>query len=287
LGNARTALLGSLQMRAQQGTFLLRIEDLDPDRSRPEYTQSLLADLAYLGLTWDSPPVFQSQRVQAYLEALHQLEKEEKVYPCFCSRAEIARAASAPHEDEGPRYPGTCAELTSLHRAERARTRAPSWRFRVPPGLTSFEDLACGHVTQDVAAKVGDFVLFRADGVASYQLAVVVDDIAHRMTHVLRGDDLLSSTPRQLLLYEALGAAPPAFAHVPLLKGEEGERLAKRRGGTTLQEFRERGVPARLLLAWLARSVGLEGPAPEHFRLDHLLPRPPEGAWHDLESLLA
>jgi glutamyl-tRNA synthetase len=264
LGNARSALLGWLQARAAGGQFLLRIEDLDRARCRPQYVEALLKDMEWLGLTWDGPLLFQSARDEVYRDALAQLEKEDLVYPCFCTRAEIARAASAPHglSEEGPRYPGTCARLSLAERSERARTRPPAYRFRAPLGQVHFVDGLQGPYTQDVAEVVGDFVVRRNDGVASYQLAVVVDDAATAITHVLRGDDLLSSTPRQLQLYSALRLKAPGFFHVPLVLGEDGKRLAKREGAFALAELRERGLPAERVLGVLAAWSGLGDGSP-------------------------
>jgi glutamyl-tRNA synthetase len=259
LGNIRSALLGWLQARAAGGAFLLRIEDLDRARCKPQHVDDLLRDLEWLGLTWDEPPLFQSQRDDVYRDALARLEREGRVYPCFCTRAEIARAASAPHglSEEGPRYPGICARLTAEQAAERARTRAPAYRFRARPGQVRFVDGLLGPYSQDVEAVVGDFVVRRNDGVASYQLAVVVDDAASRITHVLRGDDLLTSTPRQLQLYDALALPAPAFLHVPLVLGVDGKRLAKREGAFALAELRERGLPPERVLGLLAAWSGL------------------------------
>ncbi|HZI13452.1 MAG TPA: tRNA glutamyl-Q(34) synthetase GluQRS [Myxococcus sp.] len=264
LGNIRSALLGWLQARAAGGRFLLRIEDLDRARCKPQHVDDLLRDLEWLGLTWDETPLFQSQRDGVYREALEKLEREGLVYPCFCTRGEIARAASAPHglSEEGPRYPGTCAHLTAAQAAERARTRAPAYRFRVRPGEVRFLDGLLGSYAQDVEAVVGDFVVRRNDGVASYQLAVVVDDAASGITHVLRGDDLLTSTPRQLQLYAALGLAAPAFLHVPLVLGEDGKRLAKRDGAFALAELRERGLATERVLGLLAHWSGLGDGSP-------------------------
>ncbi|WP_044889341.1 tRNA glutamyl-Q(34) synthetase GluQRS [Myxococcus hansupus] len=264
LGNIRSALLGWLQARAVGGRFLLRIEDLDRARCKPQYVEDLLRDLAWLGLDWDETALFQSQRDDVYRDAQARLEREDLVYPCFCTRAEIARAASAPHglSDEGPRYPGTCARLTREQISERARTRAPAYRFRARPGEVRFEDGLQGPYAQDVDVVVGDFVVRRNDGVASYQLAVVVDDAATDITHVLRGDDLLSSTPRQLQLYAALGLRAPDFLHVPLVLGEDGKRLAKREGAFALAELRERGVPPERVLGLLASWSGLGDGAP-------------------------
>ncbi len=283
LGNIRSALLGWLQARAAGGRFLLRIEDLDRQRCRPQHVEDLYRDLEWLGLTWDEPPLVQSERDEVYREALASLEREGLVYPCFCTRQEIARAASAPHglSEEGPRYPGTCARLTAMEIVERARTRRPAYRFRTPPGEVRFVDGLHGPTVQDVATVVGDFVVRRNDGVASYQLAVVVDDAASAITHVLRGDDLLTSTPRQLQLYAALGQRAPAFFHVPLVMNEEGKRLAKREGAFALAELRERGVPRERVLGLLASWSGLGDGGPvtleelvRCFRTE-LLPREP------------
>jgi glutamyl-tRNA synthetase len=283
LGNARSALLGWLQARAAGGRFLLRIEDLDRARCKPAFLEDLYRDLAWLGLDWDEPPLVQSQREEVYREALERLRRAGRVYPCFCTRAEIARAASAPHglSDEGPRYPGTCAALPPEQQEERARSRPPALRFRPPPGEWCFEDGLHGRECQDVEAVVGDFVVRRNDGVASYQLAVVVDDAASGITDVLRGDDLLSSTPRQLQLYEALGYTAPRFWHVPLVLGEDGKRLAKREGAFAIAELRERGLAVERVLGLLAAWSGLGDGTPttreeliQRFRPERL-PREP------------
>jgi glutamyl-tRNA synthetase len=259
------------------------VEDLDRARCRPQFLDDLMRDLEWLGLTWDEPPLFQSVRDEVYREALERLERLGRVYPCFCTRAEIARAASAPHglSEEGPRYPGTCAGLSPSEIAERARTRTPAYRFRTQPGEVRFVDGLQGPYSQDVATVVGDFVVRRNDGVASYQLAVVVDDAASRITHVLRGDDLISSTPRQLQLYAALGLPAPEFSHVPLVLGEDGKRLAKREGAFALAELRERGLPAERVLGLLAAWSGLGDGSPialeelvQRFRPE-VLPRAP------------
>jgi glutamyl-tRNA synthetase len=259
LGNIRSALLGWLQARAHGGAFLLRIEDLDRARCKPQFVDDLFRDLEYLGLTWDETPLYQSQRDEAYAEALDALAKAGRIYPCFCSRAEILRAASAPHglSEEGPRYPGTCAHLPAEAAAERGRERSFALRFRPRPGVTEFVDLLHGAYAQNVEAVVGDFVVRRNDGVASYQLAVVVDDAHSHITHVLRGDDLLSSTPRQLQLFSALGRGAPQYAHVPLLLGTDGKRLAKRAGAFAVTELREAGVPAEKVVGLLALWSGL------------------------------
>ncbi len=258
LGNARSALLGFLQAKSAGGEFLLRVEDLDAGRCRPEHTQTLREDLAYLGLSFDGELWFQSARAAFYDAALESLRTRELVYECFCTRAEVARAASAPHgpSDEGPVYPGSCRALSERERSEKRAARKPSWRFRVAAGLVSFEDGLHGRYAQDVEREVGDFVVRRHDGVASYQLAVVVDDAASLVTDVLRADDLLTSTPRQLLLYDALSLVRPAFHHVPLLLGEDGKRLAKREGASAVADLRARGVPSERVLGLLADSAG-------------------------------
>ncbi|MFN0061587.1 MAG: tRNA glutamyl-Q(34) synthetase GluQRS [Myxococcaceae bacterium] len=269
LGNARTALLAHRHARDRNGRFLLRIDDLDPERSKRDFALSALADLAWLGLSWDAPPIWQSERRAAYEAAFQKLLAAELAYPCFCSRAEIARAASAPHgaTDEGPRYGGTCAQLSMAQRTERTRARKPAYRFRVPPGPVTFVDSVHGPFSDDVSQSVGDFVVQRADGVASYQLATVVDDAESGVTHVIRGDDLLASTTRQLLLYQALGLTPPRFGHLPLLMGPDGQRLAKRTQGLTVREYRERGVSPQRLTTWL------EEPHPSWPEVLALLPK--------------
>jgi glutamyl-tRNA synthetase len=257
LGNARSALLGWLQARALGGEFLLRIEDLDPDRARPEFVDALYRDLEWLGLTWDGPVLKQSQRGDVYREALGVLEAKGLTFFCTCSRADLLRAASAPHEgEEGPLYPGTCRDGVTQP------GRPASVRFRARGGPTRFADLVHGPYEQDVARSVGDFVVRRADGIASYQLAVVVDDAAQGVTDVLRGDDLLSSTPRQLQLFEALGHAPPRYAHVPLLMNEDGRRLAKRDGAVTVAHHRERGEGPEALVGLMAKWSGLSDGRP-------------------------
>ena len=259
LGNAWAAVLGWLWARSQGGEFLLRIEDLDSSRSRPELTTALLADLAWLGLTYDGAPFVQSERLELYRAAFNRLRAAGRVYPCHCTRTEIARAVSAPHgpSDDGPRYPGTCLRLTAEESAERGRTRPPAWRFRTREGLTEVHDEVHGTFVQDVAHEVGDFVVLRNDGAPSYQLAVVVDDADMGITHVLRGDDLLASTPRQGQLFEALGLQAPIYAHVPLLLGPDGKRLAKRAGTPSLAELRERATPPERLVGLLAGWAGL------------------------------
>ena len=268
VGNARTALIAWLQVRARGGRFAMRIEDLDRARNVKGGTGKLLEDLCWLGLDWDEgpeqggpcAPYLQSEREAIYEEAIARLAAKGLVFECFCSRAEIAAAASAPHgpADDGPRYPGTCRALSPKEREQRrAQGKKPALRFRVEPGVVRFEDGLHGEVAIDVGQTVGDFVIRRADGIHAYQLAVAVDDALMGMTHVVRGDDLVGSTPRQILILEALGLKVPRYVHVPLLLGADGQRLSKRKGDINLSWLREHGVKPQRLVAELARTCGL------------------------------
>jgi glutamyl-tRNA synthetase len=273
LGNARTALLAWLQVRQAGGCLLLRVEDLDRDRCKPAWEAAVREDLAWLGLDFDDEAPRQSTRGAAYDAALDRLAARGLVYECWCSRAEVRAAASAPHGGE-VRYAGSCRELTDAERsARRAAGRTPALRLHVPAGAIAFDDLVHGRVVEDVAARVGDFVVRRADGLHAYQLAVVVDDAAQGVTHVLRGDDLLSSTARQILLRRLLGLPIPVHAHVPLLRAADGARLAKRDGAATLAALREAGRSPRAVVGDLAASVGL-------------VPAGTEAAPHDLVGTL-
>jgi glutamyl-tRNA synthetase len=267
LGNARTALLAWLQARSAGGRFVLRVEDLDAGRVRPGIMRAQMDDLRWLGLDWDEGPdvggpfasYVQSERKERYRSALEKLAEQGLLFECFCSRREIGAAASAPHaaDEEGPAYPGRCRALQPEELAMR-RARGPSaLRFVTAPGEVAFHDQLLGDIAFHPARDTGDFVVRRKDGVAAYQLAVVVDDAAMEITHVLRGADLLSSTARQLLLYRALGLSPPRWIHVPLLLGPDGERLAKRHGAVTLREQRESGLSPAAVVGRLAASCGL------------------------------
>ena len=262
LGNARTALLAWLDARARGGRILLRIEDLDRDRCRPAHADALRADLEWLGLDWDAETAPQSTRDGAYAAAVEALAAAGEVYECFCTRRELA-VASAPHgPDAERRYPGTCRDLSPAERAaRRADGRRPALRVRMPTDPVTVDDRLHGPVTQDVAAVVGDVTVRRSDGLYAYQLAVVVDDAADGVTDVVRGDDLLPSTPRQVVLQRLLGLPAPAYAHVPLVLGQDGARLAKRHGAVTLAELRDAGVAAGRVVGALAASAGL-APAP-------------------------
>jgi glutamyl-tRNA synthetase len=246
LGNLRTALLAWLFARSAGSSFAVRIEDLDAGRVRPERAAEQLADLAAIGLDWDGDVVVQSERGALYEAALARLP----VYECFCTRAEIRESVSAAHGPVGL-YPGTCLGLTEAERAaRRAAGRLPALRVHAGGVRVAFEDRLLG--TQE--GVVDDFVVRRNDGAYAYNLAVVVDDAAQGIEEVVRGADLADSTPRQIWLAGALGLDAPAYAHVPLVLGEDGRRLAKRHGDVTLRE-----VDAAEAVAWMGRSLGLPG----------------------------
>lgn len=264
IGNAFTALAAWLQIRQAGGEFVLRIEDIDKPRSRPVFAEQQQDDLLWMGLDWDEgprvggpyAPYEQSLREPLYEEALNRLQQAGRIYPCYCSRAELAMIGSAPHglSSEGAAYHGYCRQLTDEERATKAVAKTPSLRFVMPEHPFDFRDEINGPQCYTNEA-LGDFVVKRADGMYSYQLAVTVDDAAMGITDVLRGADLLDSTPRQLALYEVLGLRPPRFAHTPLLGDEDGNRLSKRDKSLSLVSLREDGVrPERLngLLAFLA-----------------------------------
>jgi glutamyl-tRNA synthetase len=257
LGNARSFMLAWLSIRARGGRLLLRVEDIDGPRVKPAAVEQALEDLAWLGLDHDGEAVFQSQRKARYDAAVDRLLQLGLAYPCACTRREVEDAASAPHESwqDAVVYPGTCRGRFATCAAARAATgRDPAVRFRAEAAALPFEDLFRGPESGRIA---GDFVIRKRDGGPAYQLAVVVDDAAMGVTEVLRGDDLLVSTPRQLCLYAALDLTPPRFCHVPLVVGEDGRRLAKRHGDTSLRHFRERGVEAEQVVGYLAWSCGL------------------------------
>jgi glutamyl-tRNA synthetase len=267
LGGAYVALASWLLARATGGALVLRVEDLDPPRVVPGASDAILDDLAWLGLDADegpreggpAAPYVQSERGHAYAAALALLEARGLVYPCDCSRAEIARVASAPHEGEELRYPGTCRDKDP----HRAFKRPPALRARVPDEELGFVDEARGPYVQRLARDVGDFVLRRGDGVWAYQLAVIADDLAMRIDLVVRGEDLLPSTPRQLWLARALGATDvPRYAHLPLVVGADGSRLSKRTAGSSVRELRGRGIAPEEIVGVLASALRLGDGSP-------------------------
>lgn len=265
VGNARTYLLAWLSIRSRGGRLILRIEDIDSPRVKRGAAEQAIEDLRWLGLDWDegpdvggpSAPYVQTERMPLYREALEKLAAAERIYPCTCTRSDVEAAASAPHAGlEGPIYPGTCAGRSFADVATLAEAKF-AWRLRTTDETRHLDDRVAGHHWLNVAAELGDFVVAKADGSPAYQLAVVVDDHAMGVTEILRGDDLLPSAFRQLELYDFFGWQPPQMAHVPLVVGTDGRRLAKRHGDTRLATLRKAGVRAERLVGLLAWSCGL------------------------------
>ena len=257
MGNLWSCLLAWLSARSVGGGMVLRLEDLDPDRCRPEYCGQIMRDLEWLGLDWDGEPVYQSKRTEVYRQAFQALEQQNVIYPCFCTRAERL-AASAPHRSDGAAvYDGRCGRLTEAEREELSRTRRPAWRVRVPEKVIAFRDLLQGDYKEDLKRDCGDFILRRSDGVFAYQLAVVVDDAAMGVTQVVRGSDLLPSTPRQLWLQERLSLPRPEYGHLPLLLAPDGRRLAKRDRDLELGQLQEKYTAPELVgrLAFAASLI--------------------------------
>jgi glutamyl-tRNA synthetase len=286
IGNLRTALLAWCFARSRAGSFVLRIEDLDPQRSRPEHEASILADLTRLGIDWDGAVSRQSERLEHHRAAFEELRSSGHLYRCWCTRAEIRQAAQAPHpplrragrrsgEDPPLRgaaaadaegaYPGTCRALSSRELRLRERSGAPAaWRLDAHAERVEFDDALAGAA----AGVVDDFVVWRCGppspgarppqrGVPAYNLAVVVDDAAAGVAEVVRGDDLLETTARQILLARLLGLPVPRHAHVPLVLGADGQRLAKRHGAVTLDDRLALGESLETVVGWMASSVGL------------------------------
>jgi glutamyl-tRNA synthetase len=254
-GHARTSLVTWLQARSQGGKIVMRIEDIDRPRVVVGAADEIFRDHEWLGLDWDEGPHFQSSHDESYERALATLQAAGMVYPCTCSRKEIARIASAPHGEEGLRYPGTCRNGVTKP------DRAPALRFRFADPSPGFEDALGAPFPEGRSG--GDFVLRRADGIWAYQLAVVVDDAEASISEVIRGEDLISSTPRQIALYRALGHPVPRFAHVGLVLGADGNRLATRHGAVSISSIRDAGRSAEQVIGQLACSLGLtETPSP-------------------------
>ena len=287
-GNVFAALVSWLLAKREGGKVILRIEDLDPDRSRRDYADQIMGDLAWLGLEWDDPVMYQSERTEIYTEALSLLEARGLIYPCYCTRADL-HAASAPHGTDGTVvYPGLCRGLSDSERAERAKTRNPALRLMVPSegepeGTIRFHDMLQGEVECDLATSVGDFIVRRSDGAFAYQLAVVVDDLLQGVNLTVRGCDLLDSTPQQLYLRKLLvedGFAKDGdmlrFCHVPLIVNAEGKRLSKRDHDCDMGYMRERFKKPEALLGYLAHLTGVivdEDDAWSPISLDELLGR--------------
>lgn len=263
LGNAWAFLLAWLSARSQGGRLLLRLEDIDPVRCREEYSQKILEDLAWLGLTWDGAPLRQSERSHVYEEALNKLQAQGRVYPCFCSRKDLRSLASAPHGgaeigDAGVPYPGTCRNLApELVKERLAKGQKAALRLRCPDLRLNFLDLVQGPQESSALDTGGDFALRRSDAVWAYQLATALDDAQSGITQVVRGRDILASTPRQILILRLLDLPAPEYAHIPLLLDTRGERLAKRHQSLSLQSLKTRGVRPQAIIGLLGKLAGL------------------------------
>ena len=255
-GNVFAALAAWLVAKSQGGRIVLRIEDLDAERSKPRFVDAVQRDFEALGLTWDEGPYFQHDRKEAYRAAFESLASRGLVYPCFCTRADL-HAASAPHRGEKPVYPGTCRNLTDAERAARAQSRTPAQRLLVPDERVAFVDQVQGRYEQNLACDCGDFLVQRSDGAFAYQLAVVVDDAAQGVSSVVRGVDLLCSTPQQLYLQELLGLPHPTYAHIPLLVAERDRRLSKRDRDAALDELLARFKTPEAVIGHIAGITGL------------------------------
>ena len=255
-GNVFAALTAWLVAKSQGGRIVLRIEDLDAERSKPVYIDAVQRDFEALGLTWDEGPYFQHDRTEAYRAAYDELRERGLVYPCFCTRADL-HAASAPHRGEKPVYPGTCRHLSDGERAVRAQQRMPAQRLIVPDREVAFVDQVQRSYAQNLVADCGDFLVQRSDGAFAYQLAVVVDDAAQGVTSVVRGVDLLCSTPQQLYLQELLGLPHPVYAHIPLLVAERDRRLSKRDRDAALDALLARFKTPEAVIGHIAGITGL------------------------------
>lgn len=274
VGNARTYVLAWLASRTKNGKVLLRMEDIDSPRVKKGAEIEAVQDLRWLGLDWDGEILVQSTRINQYQTALKELALKELIYPCTCTRNDVLRAASAPHEDgQEAVYPGTCAHRFAGD-ASGLSDKNYCWRFRCPKKEPDFIDQFKGPIIGHEKQLANDFVVWRMAGDHSlsqswpaYQLAVVVDDAFQKVTEVVRGDDLVSSTPKQILLYQSLNLNPPAFIHLPLVVGEDGRRLAKRHGDTRLSALRGQGVKPESLLGLIAYSCGwMDKPTPVTLR---------------------
>ena len=254
LGNVFAFLIAWLSVRSRGGSMVLRMEDLDTQRTSDAYAQTLRQDLSWLGLTWDHETDPQSRRSQIYAQYFSRLQELELLYPCYCTRSQL-HSVNAPHLADGTYvYPGTCRELTEAQKA--AFSRAPAWRVKVPDRIWTVEDRIQGIYRENLSTDCGDFVVRRADGVFVYQLAVTVDDGLAGITEVVRGTDLLSSAPRQMYLQELFGFGHPVYAHVPLLLAPDGRRLSKRDRDLDLGALQQR-LRAEQLIGILGHAAGL------------------------------
>jgi len=262
LGNARTFLVNWLMARQNDWRIILRIEDLDGPRVKLHADQQAIDDLKWLGIDWDEGPTYQSQRNETYDRAIDELLTKKLAYPCICTRKEIDLASSAPHADDGSTmYPRTCrGRFRSVDEARESAGRMPAIRFDVGDETIGFTDEFAGEFRFEMASQLGDFVVRKNDGLAAYQLAVVVDDAEANITHIVRGDDLIDSTPRQIMIYRALDLESkiPKYWHLPLVVGTDGRRLAKRHGDTRISKYRSDGVNVERMLGLIGRWCGIE-----------------------------
>ena len=265
LGHARSFLLAWLSARSAGGRVVLRMEDLDASRVKDGFCAGVLRDLEWLGLDWDGPVLYQSAHRDELFESALELMDRGLAYPCVCTRREVEEAIAAPHAGDSPGvYPGTCRDrYGSLEEARRKSGREPALRYRVPTGEVRIEDRLHGGYLQDVAAEVGDFPITSRDGQVAYQLAVVLDDERQGVNEVVRGDDLLESTPRQALLIDDLYFERPAWAHVPLVTDARGRRFAKRKDSLSLAALSTSGLEPKVLVGWLASTLGAAVCEPE------------------------
>ena len=287
LGNARTYLLAYWSAKQRQERLVFRVEDVDSPRVKPWAVQQSMDDLAWLGLTWDEGPerggscgpYLQTQRMSIYQQVLQDMISRNRVYPCCCTRKDIQNAGSAPHFDHEPAiYPGTCAGWK--HGMPLPDEGTYCWRFRSSQRVFEFDDRVLGLQETRPSETLGDFPVTQKNGEPSYQLAVTVDDSMMGITEVVRGNDLVASTFRQLQIFEFLNASPPSYAHVPLVLGADGRRLAKRHGDTRLSTFRSGGVTPQQIVTWAARSTGLIGPDERVVHVDDVIGR---FSWEQLE----
>lgn len=260
LGNARTHLITFWAARKSGIELVLRIDDLDSPRVKDWAIEQAADDIRWLGIEFDGEPTLQSDHAEQYDHAIKQLTRSESnlAYPCYCSRKDISEAQSAPHENrfrgEGPVYPGTC---SGFRHGDPIALKDHYWRLRTSDHVLEFDDLLLGRQSCRPSEELGDFPITTKTGQATYQLAVVVDDLLQGVDLVIRGNDLVASTFRQLELYDHLGQSPPDYAHVPLVRGSDGRRLAKRHGDTRLSHYRDRGVAPEKIVGWAAHSLGL------------------------------
>lgn len=268
-GNLFAALMAWLFARKCKGSIILRLEDLDKERSHKRYCDAIMRDYEWMGLSWDRGPYYQHDRADIYEDAFKEIKEKCSVYPCFCSRADL-RASSAPHQGEQRVYSRTCALLTEEERRLKARLRKPAWRLMVPSDDVSFRDALQGEFYQNLARDCGDFVIRRSDGSFAYQLAVVIDDAEQGVNQVVRGCDLMGSTPQQIYLQQILGFQHPQYAHIPLMVNQAHQRLSKRDGALSIEALKTRYGTPEAILGALAGKAGIV-PTCEPLSLHELL----------------